>query len=154
MRTIFNILHYKNHPLSQNKKIIFFIYVIMAFLWFSWFQMCFFDPLKINVPVWLRCTGLLLFITGILLFLFSNMKLKEDKTGKTVTSGIYSKIRNPMYLGFIIWLVGFPLFLQSTITLLSSVIWISFIIHWKILEENELEKKDPKYREYKNKTWF
>lgn len=126
----------------------------MAFLWFSWFQMCFFDPLKINIPAWLRYTGLLLFITGFLLFLFSNIKLNEDKTDKIVTSGIYSKIRNPMYLGFIIWLVGFPLFLQSAITLLSSAIWISFIIHWKILEEKELENKDPKYGEYKNQTWF
>jgi protein-S-isoprenylcysteine O-methyltransferase Ste14 len=108
-----------------------------------------------DIPDWIGYVGLGSFIMGFALFILSHGKMKgfEDK-GKLVTEGIYSKIRNPMYLGFIIWIVGFPIFTRSLITLLSSVIWISFILTWKRLEEKELEKKYENYREYKKRTLF
>jgi protein-S-isoprenylcysteine O-methyltransferase Ste14 len=146
---------FKKNPLAENKTCIAFIYVVMAILWFSWFQMCFFDPVKIEVSVWIRSAGLLLFSAGIFLFIFSHIHLRgfQDR-GELKTTGIYSKIRNPMYLGFILWIIGFPIFTRSLITLGSSPVWISNIIFWKILEEKELEKKYREYREYKKKTWF
>ncbi|MBN2285141.1 MAG: isoprenylcysteine carboxylmethyltransferase family protein [Tissierellales bacterium] len=117
--------------------------------------MCFTDPAKISFPLLIRYIGLVLFIAGIFLFIFSHTKLKgfEDK-GYLVRKGIYSKIRNPMYLGFIIWIIGFPLFLQKLLAFLSSIIWITCILIWKVLEEKELERKYPDYKEYKKKTWF
>ena len=131
--TVFNVLNYKNCPLAENKKIVTSIFIIMGIFWFSWFQMCFSDPIKMNVPRWIRYIGLLLFLIGVFLFIFSHKKLKgfEDK-GELIRGGIYSKIRNPMYLGFIIWIIGFPIFMQSLITFASSVIWVSHIIYWKI----------------------
>lgn len=155
IRTAFNVLNYKKSPLAENKKIVNLIFIVMGILWFSWFQMCFSDPIKMNLPGWIRYIGLLLFLIGVFLFVFSHRKLKgfEDK-GELMRGGIYSKIRNPMYLGFIIWIIGFPIFMQSLITFASSVILISHIIYWKILEEKELEKKYKEYGEYKKKTWF
>lgn len=154
-RTVFNFLSYKKFTLAENKIIVTFIYIVMAILWFSWFQMCFADLVRMSVPGCLRYLGLSFFIIGVFLFIFSHMKLKgfEDR-GKLVTSGIYSKIRNPMYFGFILWVIGFPVLTQSLLSLASSVIWISHIVYWKILEERELEKKYEGYREYKKKTWF
>ncbi|MCK4528316.1 isoprenylcysteine carboxylmethyltransferase family protein [candidate division WOR-3 bacterium] len=154
-RTVFNVLNYKKNPLAQNKKIVTSIFIVMFVLWFSWFQMCFLEPIKMNIPDWIRYIGLSLFLMGVFLFIFSHTKLKGfEDTGELITGGIYSKIRNPMYLGFIIWIVGFPIFTKSLITLVSSTIWISHIIYWKILEERELEEKYKEYREYKKKTWF
>lgn len=155
IRTAFNVIKYKKSQWAENKKIVALVYVVMFILWFSWAQMCFIDLVKLNIPNWIRYLGLLLFLIGFFLFIFSHLKLKgfEDK-GRLVTSGIYSKIRNPMYLGFIIWIIGFPVFTQSFITLISSPIWISHIVYWKILEEKELEKKHEDYSEYKKKTWF
>ncbi|KPJ72807.1 hypothetical protein AMJ52_05060 [candidate division TA06 bacterium DG_78] len=155
IRTVFNILNYKKSPLAENKKIVTSVLIVMGILWFSWFQMCFSDPIKMNIPAWLRYIGFLLFLLGVFLFIFSHMKLRglKDKEG-LVTSGIYSKIRNPMYLGFVIWLVGFPIYMQCFTTLVSSLIWISHILYWKTLEEKELEGKYKEYTEYKMKTWF
>jgi len=155
VRTLFNILHYKKSSLAENKKVVTSIFIVMGILWFSWAQMSFSDPIRMNIPNWIRYIGLLLFLIGVFLFIFSHMKLKgfEDK-GKLIMTGIYSKIRNPMYLGFIIWIIGFPIFTQSLLTLASSAIWVSHIIYWKILEEKKLEKKYEEYREYKKKTWF
>jgi protein-S-isoprenylcysteine O-methyltransferase Ste14 len=155
LRTIFNVLKYKNSPLAENRKVVVSVFIVMGILWFTWFQMCFSDPIKINIPGWIRYIGLLLFLTGVFLFIFSHMKLGgfEDK-GELITGGIYSKIRNPMYVGFIIWIIGFPVFTQSIATLASSAIWISHIVYWKTLEERELERKYKEYREYRKKTWF
>lgn len=155
IRTAFNVLVYKGSPLTENRKIVTFIFVIMGILWFSWHYMCFIDPIKINIPPFFRYIGLLLFIIGISLFILSHTKLGgfEDKGG-LITGGIYSKIRNPMYLGFIIWIIGFPIFNKSLITLVSSALWISLIIYWKILEEKKLEEKYEEYKDYKKNTWF
>jgi len=155
IRTIFNVLKYRRSPLAENKKVMIFIYIVMFVLWFSWGQMCFLDPVRINIPDWIRYIGFFLFLVGLFLFIFSHTQLKgfEDK-GKLVTTGIYSKIRNPMYLGFMIWIVGFPIFTRSLVTLASSVIWISCFMYWKMLEEKELEKEYKEYNEYKKKTWF
>lgn len=155
LRTVFNILKYKDNPLAENRRVVISIYVVMAILWFSWSQMSFLDPFKVNIPDWIRYIGLLMFITGIFLFIFSHIRLGGFKdNGELITDGIYSKIRNPMYLGFVIWIIGFPVFMESLIALASSVIWVSHIIYWKILEEKELEKKYKQYGEYRKKTWF
>lgn len=155
IRTAFNVLAYKKHPWAENKKIVTLIFIAMGILWFAWFSMCFNDPIKMNIPVWIRYLGFISFLIGFFLFMISHRKMKgfEDK-GELVTSGIYSKIRNPMYLGFIIWIIGFPLFTKSFITLASSPIWIAFIFFWKVLEEKGLERKYTEYKVYKKKTWF
>jgi len=48
----------------------------MDILWFSWFQMCFSDPIKMDFSDWIRYIGLLLFLAGVFLFIFSHKKLK------------------------------------------------------------------------------
>ncbi len=155
LRTTFNIVLHKKSELAENKKIYTAISIIMFFLWFSWFPMNLWDPFKITLPTWAVYSGLMLFIAGILLVVLSHIKIKGFGNMKhLVKTGIYSKIRNPMYLGFILWLIGFPIFMQSIATLASAAIWVPLIMYWKILEEKELEKEHPGYSEYKKKTWF
>lgn len=154
-RTAYNVLNYRKHPLADNKVIVKSVYAVMGVLWFSWFQMCFSDPLRTGIPAWLRYAGLLVFISGVALFIISHFGLRGVKDrGKLVTTGIYSRIRNPMYLGFILWAIGFPLFTSSLATLASAVIWISFLLFWKTLEEKTLANKYPEYAEYRKGTWF
>lgn len=155
LRTAFNILKYRKHRWAENKMVYRGILVIMFVLWASWFQMNFFDPLIIHIPNLIRYFGLGVFIAGVVLFLLSHLQLKgfEDK-GFLVRKGIYSKIRNPMYLGFILWVFGFPLFMQAFMTFLSGGIWVAFFVGWQRLEEMELEKKYPEYKEYIKSTWF
>ena len=155
LRTIFNFLRYRHHKIANTRLFVNIIYGVMFILWFSWFQMCFIDPVKMSLPLWGRLAGLLLFISGVSLFILAHLKMKGfTEQGFVEMRGIYSKIRNPMYLGFIIWVVGFPIFLEKKLSLLSSIIWISFFMIWKRLEEKELEIKFPEYKEYKKLTWF
>ena len=79
VRTVFNVLTYKKSPLAENRKIVSLIFIVMGILWFSWFQMCFFDPIKMNTPQWIRYIGLLLFLIGV--FLFNLIYKKYGITG-------------------------------------------------------------------------
>lgn len=154
-RTVFNVLIYKQNPLAKNKALLILIYIAMALLWFSWFQMNFFDPVRILVPLWLRITGAVIFATGVFLVVYSMIRLHGvEDPGKIIRKGIFARIRNPMYLGFILWVTGFPVFIQGLITLASSALWIPFLISWKTMEEKGLLKKYPEYEEYMERTWF
>ena len=77
-----------------------------------------------------------------------------EKTTVIVDNGIYGLIRHPMYFGFIIWIIGFPMFTNAAFTLASAIIWIPQILYWKISEERQLVKKYKDYAEYKKQTWF
>jgi len=129
------------------------ISIAMFFSWFSWFSMVFLDPIKMDL-FWVKYIDLILFITGVPLVVLSHLKIGGFESKKLVRTGIYSKIRHPMYLGFILWIIGFPLFMQSLITLASSLIWIPQIMYWKTSEESKLEEMHKEYREYKKRTWF
>jgi len=155
LRTVFNVARYRGSPIARKKATVTGVYIIMGLLWFSWFQMCFSDPLGFHLSRAVRYVGLVLFVSGVCLFLLSHVRISGSKEEDgLVTGGIYSKVRNPMYLGFIIWVIGLPLFTESMATLASSTLWIAHLLTWKILEEKELLSKHPRYAEYMKKTWF
>lgn len=77
-----------------------------------------------------------------------------DGTNKIVTSGIYKVSRNPMYLGFLIMLCGWVLFLGNVFLIAFPVLFVLFINRMQIIpEENILEEKFGKsYLEYQKAT--
>ena len=157
-RTSYYILANRGSRLAENRKFITMLFVVMALLWFSWFFMSLNDPYRMNLPSWARYTGLVFFIIGFCLFVLSHTVFRHlargQETDKLITTGIYSKIRNPMYLGFIIWIIGLPIFTNAAFTLASAIIWIPHILYWKSSEERQLAKKYDDYQEYKKRTWF
>jgi protein-S-isoprenylcysteine O-methyltransferase Ste14 len=158
IRTSYHVLINRESPLAENKILTAIIFVVMVLLWFSWFCMSFNDPYEINFPSWARYIGLALFIIGFCLFILSHTVFKHlaggQETDKLITTGIYLKIRHPMYLGFIIWIIGLPIFANAAFTLASTIIWIPHILYWKYSEEGQLVKKYNDYHEYKMRTWF
>jgi protein-S-isoprenylcysteine O-methyltransferase Ste14 len=130
----------------------------MFILWLTWFWMVSSDPYKMNLPSGARYTGLALFIAGVSLFVLSHTVFrpltKGQETEELVTNGIYLKIRHPMYLGFIIWIIGLPMFMNAGFTLATSIVWILHILYWKYSEEKQMVKRYGHYRDYMKKTWF
>ena len=69
-----------------------------------------------------------------------------------VTTGLYSRIRNPMLLGWFIMLFGLGILLNSiSLILIFTPIFILLnILYLKAIEEKEMEKKfGEEYRKYK-----
>lgn len=128
----------------------------MLILWSSWVLLCNFDIYKINLPVVIRYLGLALFCLGIIAFLMGLFTIKslESYEGDLITKGIYSKIRHPMYFGFILWLLGFPIFFGALFSFILSFLFIGNIFFWRSLEEKELIERFPGYTDYKKTTIF
>ena len=154
LRTSYAVLENRGSKFVQSSKLKRPLLVVMFFLWFSWFGMSFHDQYEMNFPLWARYIGLAIFIIGFSVFAISHFHIKGVESEKLIQRGIYSKIRHPMYSGFIIWIIGLPVFMNSLFTLASALIWIPQILYWRITEERQMEKKYTDYQEYKKKTWF
>ncbi len=71
---------------------------------------------------------------------------------KLVTTGLYSQVRNPMLLGWIIMLFGVGILLNSIslICIFTPLFLMLNILYLKTIEEKEMEKKFGKqYLKYK-----
>ena len=155
VRTIYEVLKHKK-KLTPNKLTFVIIFINMTLLWVSWIALCIMDSFKILLPGILHDFGLLLCITGLTTFVTALFTIKTLETydGDLITNGIYSKIRHPMYTGFILWSIGFPIYFGAVYASILSLVFIANILFWRYLEEIELEKRFPGYKEYKVKTLF
>lgn len=97
--------------------------------------------------------GISLFISCIILtyklFLF---KLRNDKD-ELITHGIYSKIRNPEHLPFLMLFFSFFLVRRNTINFILSIC-VVIVSHTSIKKEESklIETHGGKYREYLKKV--
>jgi len=155
IRSVYEILKHKK-KLNPGKLSFVIIFTNMAILWISWFGLCSLDPFRINLAGILRYSGLLLVGVGITVFLTALFTIKtlESYDGDLITRGIYSKIRHPMYLGFILWCIGFPVFQGALFSIFLSFLLITNILFWRHLEEIELEKRFLSYPDYRRGTFF
>jgi len=104
--------------------------------------------------------GICLMISGLALWLVAQFQLGDSfsvqpKARHLVTHGIYSRIRNPIYVFSTILLVGAVLFTERfgmlVIVLAVAVMQVLRTrAEAKVLEE----KFGDEYREYRRKTWF
>jgi len=155
IRTIYEVLKHKK-ILVPNKITFVIIFTNMAVLWASWIALCSSDVYKINLPAVVSYLGLSLCVIGLIFFITALLTIKTLETydGDLITKGIYSKIRHPMYLGFILWSIGFPVYFGAGFSFILSYVFITNILFWRYLEEIELDKRFPGYKKYKVKTLF
>jgi len=108
------------------------IFTNMAVLWMSWFALCSQDVYKIHYSEVYHYFGILLALMGGLLFFTALFTIKtlESYNGDLITKGIYSKIRHPMYLGFICWLFGFPIYSGALFSFFLSFLFIVNVLFW------------------------
>jgi len=155
IRTIYEVLKYKQ-ILIPNKVSFILMFTNMLLLWVSWVLLCRYDNHRFDLPIVFTTLGIIISSLGILLFItaLSTIKTLETYDGDLITTGIYKITRHPMYLGFIFWLIGFPLMFGAIYQFIFSVIFICNILFWRHLEEKELELRFEQYQEYAKGTWF
>jgi protein-S-isoprenylcysteine O-methyltransferase Ste14 len=155
IRTIYEILKHKK-VLEASKFSFVIMFINMLILWGSWVFLCSLDIYKITIPIIIRYLGLALCCIGIFIFLMGLFTIKtlESYDGDLITKGIFSKIRHPMYLGFILWLIGFPIFFGALFSFIISFLFIVNVLFWRNLEEKELEERFSTYKDYRKSTIF
>lgn len=75
------------------------------------------------------------------------------RSGTLVTTGVYSKVRHPMYTATIMAVGGYALYFGS---LFSLPLWLGVVVLYVIKavkEERLLEQHYPGYAEYRKHTW-
>ncbi|MEE4250983.1 MAG: isoprenylcysteine carboxylmethyltransferase family protein [Alcanivoracaceae bacterium] len=64
--------------------------------------------------------------------------LKPEKSSALVSSGIYRTTRNPMYLGFLLVLIGWAVVLGSAALLIGPLLFMAYITRFQILPEERV----------------
>lgn len=107
-----------------------------------------------------RYVGTVLAIVGISVVGLARYQLGRSfsvtaKARQLVTSGIYSKIRNPIYVFGLVMLTGVALVLQESAFWLFLVIVVILQTVRARQESKVLEAAfGERYRDYRRKTWF
>ena len=155
VRFIYELLKHKN-IIKANRFTLVIIFTNMALLWVSWVLLCFNDPHSIELCNFIRYVGISLVAIGLVVFLMAVFKIKtfESYEGDLITKGIFSKIRHPMYFGFILWLLGLPIYFGALYAFLLAFAFIANVLFWRYLEEKELAERFPTYLDYKKTTIF
>lgn len=118
--------------------------------------MCPKDPSRLVTSFALRFVGLAMVIGGLVIAVWALIQLKAlENTKHLITTGLYSRLRHPMYYGFILWILGWGIHLGATVSLIAGFVGIGFILYWRHLEEVRLMTRfGDDYRRYCAKTLF
>jgi protein-S-isoprenylcysteine O-methyltransferase Ste14 len=155
VRSIYEILKHKG-IVTPGRISFVIVFVNMALLWASWFTLCSKDTNIVAIPDIIKYLGILLAGLGMVFFFIALLTIKtlETYNGDLMTKGIYSKIRHPMYLGFILWSIGFPIFFGAAFSFVLGLLFTANILFWRHLEEKELENRFITYKDYRKTTIF
>jgi len=101
--------------------------------------------------------GALVSLVGVVAFKSAKTSvnpIKPDGNSKLVTSGIYRISRNPMYLGFLIALIGIAVYLTNLFSLLLCGVFVMYMNRFQIRPEERALKSlfGKEYINYKIRT--
>ncbi|MGE5447657.1 MAG: methyltransferase family protein [Bacteroidales bacterium] len=155
IRLIYELLKHKK-MIKANRASFVIIFTNMAILWVSWVIVCIYDTHRIELANMIRYLGISLVGIGLVVFLIALFTIKtlESYEGDLITTGVYSKIRHPMYFGFILWLAGLPIYFGALYAFILAFLFIANVLLWRYLEEKELIERFPAYTNYKKTTLF
>lgn len=156
IRTSYEMLKKAGKVNPKNVILFLFVFLSMCFLWISWFYMCPHDPLRIPLPGLVRGIGLGIFAAGLGLAVGALIQLKGvEHIDHLVTTGLFARLRHPMYLGFVLWIFGWAIYHGAAASLIAGFAGIGNIIYWRHLEEEHLERTyGEEYLAYRRQTWF
>lgn len=157
VHTVGHVLeHQRENPVAQSPGLRKTITIVVLAGWIGWIAMLARDPVRIGwsntvtVSIGAILSGVGVALIG--LAIATKKGVKEET--HLVTSGIYAKVRHPMYVGAMLLHLGVPLLTKSLLTLVSAVVWIPFIVSWMALDERGLERYfGQAYLDYKQRTW-
>lgn len=156
IRTGYELLKEAGKVDLENKFVFAMIFSVMGVLWIAWFTLCRLDPYAVSSPAAIRWVGLLIFAAGMFLAVGALIQLKGLENIKhLVTTGMFAKLRHPMYTGFIFWIIGWSMFHNARVSFFVGLAGIANILYWRHLEEKRLLAQfGDAYRKYKMTTWW
>jgi protein-S-isoprenylcysteine O-methyltransferase Ste14 len=129
-----HVLELKVPPVA----VIFFIAALMWLVSWAGPAFGFVLPLRNLLAVSLGVAGAVTSILGVVSFRRAKTTvnpMKPEESSFLVLSGVYAHSRNPMYLGFLLILVGWAIFLSNTLAFLLLPAFIFYMNRFQIEPE-------------------
>ncbi len=114
-------------------------------------------------PLWLKVVGGVLLIPALYLierttientFLSSLVRIQTERKQRVISTGVYSFVRHPLYLGCLLMMLGAPLLLGSLYGLILSLIGFILVAGRIVGEEKMLVNELEGYEDYKEKVKY
>lgn len=99
------------------------------------------DPARLLLAAALACVGQGISIAGLVAFRRAKTTVspvKLDSASSLVVRGVYLCTRNPMYLGFLLTLVAWAVFLLNPLATLWIVVFVLYITRFQIIPEERM----------------
>ena len=97
-------------------------------------------PARILFAVTLAILGTATTVLGVVAFLRARTTVnptKPEATSSLVSSGVYMLTRNPMYLGFLLILCGWPIFLANLVVFPLLPVFVFYMNRFQIQPEEK-----------------
>lgn len=114
-------------------------------------------------PLWLKTIGGLLLILSIFFifmttventYLSTRVRNQSDRKQQVISTGVYGFVRHPLYLGYLLLIIGGPLLLGSIVGLVFGLFGIITIVTRILGEEKMLLDELEGYEEYRQKVKY
>ena len=152
----------KNQPAADRVVTLF-----LAVFGLAWFVFIPIDVFRLQLlplpPLWLTILGAVLCLAGygiILASVWQNAFAapivgdQSERDHVLINSGLYGRVRHPMYLGVLLFLSGLALWLESVAgAILVPLVFAPFVARI-LVEEQTLRETLPGYTEYMAETRF
>ena len=146
----------KNQPTADRIASLF-----LGLLNLFWFVFIAIDVHRLHVlplpPLWLSAVGAVVGLTGygvMATAVWQNpyaAPIVGDQTDRdqvVIDSGLYGRVRHPLYLGYILFLTGLGLWLGSVVSALVMPVIVALIVARILIEEKTLRENLPGYAGY------
>lgn len=136
-------------PSPRSRLLIMWIIIVITGLFtisYSWEY-----SLLLPSSIYINLIALIFLIIGIFIRIIALKEIRNAfKIDKLVTSGIYSKTRNPTYLGFTFIIIGISIASLALLSFIWAIISIILFYYVAKKEEKDLEKNfGEDYLKYK-----
>ena len=135
--------------------------LLLAVLNLAWFVLIAVDVHRLHLlpfpPLWLSVVGAALGLTGygvMVTAVWQNSfaaPIVGDQTERdqvVIDTGLYGRIRHPLYLGYLLFLAGLALWLESVVSVIVLPVIAAPIVARILIEEKTLRQNLPGYAEY------
>jgi len=141
-RDVYELLKKNGGVDTGDARVFAAVFTSMCVMWVSWFAMGSLDPTRLPVPEVLRWAGLCAVILGSVFALGGVWQLRGvENIDHLVTTGLFSPIRHPMYVGFILWILGWGIYQRAPVTLAVGLLGVASILWWRHLEDGEMQSR-------------
>jgi protein-S-isoprenylcysteine O-methyltransferase Ste14 len=144
-------------------KKLFPLLLVFPFVWLAFVSV---DAVRFHwspEPIWLQLVGVLLLLCSFYLFfltfrensyLSTVVRLQTERGHSVISTGPYRYVRHPMYAGFLLFMIGTPLFLGAWYGALLGLGFMIGLARRAVLEERTLQAALPGYADYTAKVKY